>query len=86
MAVGELVHSEVERDLRRKRYRGDDLDRVMDIVLETDEIFREYAKRAENTSQTAQREKSVEGAKNLILGRSQEMAQAQEKERTNKAI
>ena len=86
MAVGELVHSEVERDLRRKRYRGDDLDRVMDIVLETDEIFREYAKKAESTSQTAQREKSVEGAKNLILGRSQEMAQAQASERKSKAV
>lgn len=86
MAVGELVHSEVENDLRRKGYRGDELDSVMDTILETDEIFREYATKADENSRAARNQASVEGAKGLIMGRSQEMTKAQEGERESKAI
>lgn len=86
MAVGELIHSEVERSLRRKGITGWELDFTMDIVLETDEIFREFATKADQDSRTAQNQKSVDGAKSLIMGRSQEMAKGQEEERKSKVL
>ena len=86
MAVGELIHSEVRGSLRQKGITGWELDFTMDVVLETDEIFREFATKADESSRTARNQQSVEGAKGLIMGRSQEMAKAQEKERESKAI
>jgi hypothetical protein len=43
MAIGELIHSEVENDLRRKGYTDRALDRTMDMILMVDGIFRDFA-------------------------------------------
>ena len=86
MAVGELIHSEVRGSLRQKGYSGWELDFTMDIVLETDEVFREFATKADENSRAARNQQSVEGAKSLIMGRRQEMSKGQEEERESKAI
>lgn len=78
LALGDLIHSEVEGDLRRKGYRGYQLNRVIDIIFVIDAIYREiYLK-----SQESRRGEPAptDGARTLISQREAEM------ERGSKAV
>lgn len=84
MTVGSLIHSEVWNNLRHAGVLGDDKRRAFKIVVETDEIFREFALESHERTRTKRNQSAVEGAQNLILRRQSEMSQGQE--RNSKAV
>lgn len=82
MAVGDLIHSEVEGDLRRKGYADHMLDRTMDMILLADSLYRGFVEKKDKG-----RVGDTEAAHTMIAEREKTLAgQAQEGERKSRAV
>jgi hypothetical protein len=64
----------VELDLRRKGYRSYRLDRVMDIILAADRIYRTLSNEAQKRkNQQGKKPAGTDGLRSLVEGRRGEM-------------
>lgn len=86
MAIGDLIHSEVEGDLRRKGYADRELDRTMDMILLADSLYRGFVEKRLDKSDKG-RVGDTEAAETMIAEREKTLTgQAQEGERKSKAM
>lgn len=86
MAIGELVHSEVELDLRRKGYQDWGLDRTFDMILLADSIFRELAGKSQDRPGKGG---GLDGVKTMVEEKQKTLSAepgAKTKERKSKAM
>jgi len=86
MAIGELIHSEVELDLRRKGHKDRMLDRTMDMILLADSVFRELSGKSQDRSSKGG---SLDGVKAMVEEKTKTLAakpEAKTKERKSRAV
>lgn len=86
MAVGALIHSIVEKDLRRKGYTDHALDRTMDMILLADSLYRGFVEKRLDKSDKG-RVGDTDAVHTMISEREKTLAgQPQEDERKSKAV
>ena len=89
MAVGGLIHSEVEGDLRRKGYQDHELDRTMDMILLVDRLYQEFIEKRSDSGGKGRvgQPDGTEAAQTMIAERQKVLAgQPQEGERKSRAV
>jgi len=87
MAIGELVHSEVELDLRRKGYVDWELDRTMDMILLADRLYVEFVEKKSDKARKGQVGDGTEAAQNMVAEREKALgAKPKRAERKSKAV